>query len=116
MVKKQIYSGINSVAALILVTVALFFTSCSKEEFLVEPAVTTEISSSSLRVGAVLPEVFGMYTHPNYLVIGSASSENATLQYLRSKGGNMFNTYARNSMTTSAERAMFSAFCRKAVN
>ena len=116
MVKKQIYSGINSVAALILVTVALFFTSCSKEEFLVEPAVTTEIPSSSLRVGAVLPEVFGMYTHPNYLVIGSSSSENATLQYLRSKGGNMVNTYARNSMTTSAERAKFAAFCRKAVS
>lgn len=116
MVKKQIYSGINSVAALILVTVALFFTSCSKEEFLVEPAVTTEIPSSSLRVGAVLPELFGMYTHPNYLVIGSASSETATLQYLRSKGGNMVNCYARNSMTTSAERAKFAAFCRKAVS
>ena len=116
MLKKQFYSGFNFVASLILVIVTLFLSSCSKEEFIIEPEVTTEIPSSSLRVSQVLPEVFGMYTTPTYLTIGSATSENSVLNYLRSKGGNMVNCYARNSMATSAERIKFAEFCRKAVN
>lgn len=116
MEKKQIYSGFNFTASLILVIVALFFSSCSKEELLIEPAVTSEIPASGLRVSQVLPEVFGMYTTPTYLTIGNTTSENSVLNYLRSKGGNMVNCYARNSMATSAERTKFAAFCRKAIN
>lgn len=57
-----------------------------------------------------------MYTTPTNLTIGNTTSENTFLNYLRNKGGNMINAYARNSMTTATERAKFAAFCRKAIS
>ncbi len=117
MIKIHCSSGLNFIPALILVCFSLFFTSCSKEELLVEPTETSEISSSDLRLNnQVLPELFGIYTHPDYLIIGNTTSENKLLDYLRSKGGNMINCYARNSMNTSSGRSKFAAFCRKAMN
>ncbi len=116
MVKKQFTSGLNFIAVLMLVSFTLFFTSCSKEES-IEPSVTSEISSSDMKVNNLaLPELFGIYTHPNYLTIGDIASENKFLDYLKRKGGNMINCYARNSMNTSSARTKFAAFCRKAVS
>ena len=115
MEKKHSSSGLYLIPALLLIGFSFFFTGCTKEEF-IEPAVTSEIPYSPLRSSAVLPEVFGMYTTPTNLTIGSATSENNFLRYLRSKGGNMVNAYARNSMNTSSARAKFAAFCRKAIN
>lgn len=115
MVKRQIYSGLKFIAVIILISFSLFFTSCSKEESFIEPASTSRIASPAIQTNIMaLPELFGMYTTPTNLTIGSTSSENTFLQYLRSKGGNMINCYARNSMTTAAERTKFAAFCRKA--
>ena len=117
MVNKHYSLGLYLFPTLILISLSLFFTSCSKEESLIEPSVTSEISSSALRVNnQVLPELFGFITHPTYLTIGNITSENTLLDYLRNKGGNMINCYARNSMTTSTERSKFAAFCRKAVS
>jgi len=116
MIKKQFYSGLYFIPALILISFSLFFTSCSKEE-IVEPSVTSEVSTSDLRISSqVLPELFGIYTHPDYLTIGDATSENKLLDYLKRKGGNMMNCYARNSINTSSGRSKFAAFCRKAVS
>jgi hypothetical protein len=115
MVKKHSSSGLSLIAASFLIGVLFFFSGCKKEEF-IEPSVTSEIPNSSLRTSAALPEVFGMYTTPTNLIIGNSTSENKFLNYLRSKGGNMVNAYARNSMNTSSSRAKFAAFCRKAVN
>jgi hypothetical protein len=122
MVKKHFSSGLFFIPAIILVSFSLFFTSCSKEE-LPEPSVTSEITPSPLRLNdsssirmQVLPELFGFITHPTNLIIGSSTSENALLNYLRNKGGNMINCYARNSMATSTGRSQFAAFCRKAIN
>ena len=114
MVKKHSSKGLYLVPALLLMSFSLFFTGCTKEEF-IEPSVTSEIPYSPLRISAALPEVFGMYTTPTNLTIGNTTSENNFLTYLRNKGGNMINAYARNSMTTSTERAKFAAFCRKAI-
>ena len=117
MVKKHYSSGLNLIPALLLVSFSLFFTSCSKEELLPEPPVTSDISRiQPSQYNLLLPELFGFITHPNYLTIGNTTSENNCLDYLRNKGGNMLNCYARNSMTTSAGRSQFAAFCRKAVN
>jgi len=117
MVKKHYSSGLNLIPALLLVSFSLFFTSCSKEELLPEPSVTSDISRiQPSQYNLLLPELFGFITHPNYLTIGNTTSENNCLTYLRNKGGNMLNCYARNSMTTSAGRSQFAAFCRKAVN
>ncbi|MBK9543338.1 MAG: hypothetical protein IPO49_13705 [Bacteroidetes bacterium] len=117
MVKKHYSSGLNLIPALLLVSFSLFFTSCSKEELLPEPSVTSDISRiQPSQYNLLLPELFGFITHPNYLTIGNTTSENNCLDYLRNKGGNMLNCYARNSMTTSAGRSQFAAFCRKAVN
>ena len=118
MVKKHFSSGIYFIPTLILISFFLFFTSCSKEEFLIEPSVTSdEISSSVLRVdNQMLPDLFGIYTHPTYLTIGNTTSENKLLDYLINKGGNMINCYARNSMATSSGRSQFATFCRKAVS
>lgn len=117
MVKKHFSTVLNFIPALLLISFSLFFTSCTKEEFLIEPSVTPEISSSDLRLSnQVLPELFGIYTHPDYLTIGDITSENKFLLYLRNKGGNMINCYARNSMNTPSARSKFAAFCRKAVS
>jgi hypothetical protein len=117
MVNKQYYSGLNFIPAFILVSFSLFLTSCSKEKSNIEPSVPSEISSSVLQGNnQVLTELFGFYTHPSYLTIGNTASENNLLDYLKDKGGNMLNCYARNSMTTSSERSKFAAFCRKAVS
>ncbi len=110
-------SGLLRISALVLISFSLILTSCSKEELLIEPSATSRMSSVALNQNAQpLPELFGMYTTPTNLTIGNAASENAFLQYLQNKGGNMINCYARNSMTTSAERAKFAAFCRKAIS
>ena len=115
--KKQYCSSLNLIPVVLLVSFSLFFTSCSKEEFLPEPSVTSETASSESRLYTPgIPDVFGIYTHPDYLTIGNATSENNVLVYLRNKGGNMLNCYARNSLSTSAGRTKFAAFCRKAVN
>ena len=117
MVKKHFSSVLNFIPALILLSSSLLFTSCAKEELLVKPSETAEISSSDLRVNnQLLSELFGFITHPTYLTIGNTTSENKVLDYLRNKGGNMLNCYARNSMTTSSGRSQFAAFCRKAVS
>lgn len=117
MVNKPSSSTLYFIPALILISFSLFFTSCSKEEELISPSVTPEISSPEMRVvNQMLPDLFGIYTHPNYLTIGSSTSENKFLAYLKKKGGNMINTYGRNSMKSSSERSKFAAFCRKAVN
>jgi hypothetical protein len=114
MVKKHHSTGLYFIPALILISFLLFFTSCTKEES-VEPSVISEISSPDLRAQAGT-DLFGIYTHPNYLVIGNTTSENQFLDYLKKKGGNMINAYARNSMNTSSARSKFAAFCRKAVS
>jgi hypothetical protein len=110
-------SGLLRISALVLISFSLVLTSCSKEELLLDPSATSRRSSVALHQNAQpLPELFGMYTTPTNLTIGNNASEDAFLQYLQNKGGNMINCYARNSMTTSAERAKFAAFCRKAIN
>jgi hypothetical protein len=118
MVKKNFSSGLYFIPAFIIVSFALFFTSCTKED-LVEPVTNSEVIStaapSELRAMAV-NELFGFYTKPDLLIIGNTTSENDVLEYLKDKGGNMLNCYARNSMNTSAVRSKFAAFCRKAVN
>ena len=117
MTKKQYSSGLNLIPVLMLVSFSLFFTSCTKEEILPEPSVVSEMPSSQAKLySSALPEVFGIYTHPDYLTIGNATSENNVLVYLRNKGGNMLNCYARSSMSTASGRSMFAAFCRKAVS
>lgn len=94
---------------------SIFLTSCSKEESNIEPAIAADIPASVLRLDN-LPELFGFYTVPSILTIGSTTSENNVLNYLRNKGGNMLNCYARHSLTSSSGRSLFAAFCRKAVN
>jgi len=127
MVKRNFSSRLYIIPTLILISFSIFFTSCSKDEFQVEPAVSEESSSVNsgsassplFRIGAQgLPagDLFGFISHPTYLTIGSATSENKVLDYLRGKGGNMLNCYARNSMNTSTGRAQFATFCRKAYN
>lgn len=117
MATKHYSSGLYFIPVLILISLSLFLTSCSKEEFLTDPAVAPEVSTSDLQGNfRVLPELFGFYTHPNYLTIGNVTSENNLLNYLRSKGGNMINCYSRNSMATASGRTNFAAFCRKAIN
>ena len=128
MIKKNPTTGFCFLPAFVLASFLMFFTSCSKEE-LIEPTVTSEIpyspeaplapagaNNTSDATSLVLPELFGIYTHPDYLTIGSSTSEDKFLNYLRNKGGNMINCYARNSMNTSSARSKFAAFCRKAVN
>ena len=103
--------------ALMLMSFMLFITACSKEELDIKPAIISEEASDNLKLPyQELPELFGIYSHPSYLTIGNSTSENKLLDYLRKKGANMINCYARNSMTTSSERSKFAAFCRKAIN
>ncbi|MFZ7115512.1 MAG: hypothetical protein ACO1G9_09065 [Bacteroidota bacterium] len=117
MIKKHFSSGRYFIPALVFISFSLFLTGCSKEELFIEPASSSRVSSVTVQqTSQALPELFGMYTTPTNLTIGNTTSENTFLSYLRSKGGNMINAYARNSMTTSAERAKFAAFCRKAVS
>ncbi|MCC7232492.1 MAG: hypothetical protein IT242_06070 [Bacteroidia bacterium] len=100
-----------------LISFSSFFTSCTKEESSVEPSDTYRLAAPVVQIpNQVSANLFGIYTHPDYLTIGSTSSENAFLDYLRNKGGNMINCYARNSMNTSSGRTKFAAFCRKAVS
>ena len=98
-----------------LISFLFALTSCSKEEALIEPSPTSDNSDSRVNV-QLAPDLFGIYTHPNYLTIGNTASENVFLNYLKTKGGNMANCYARNSMATSSGRSKFADFCRKAVN
>lgn len=116
MVKKHKFSGLYFIPAVILISFIQFFTSCSKEESLIEPSVTSEIPASDLRTNQAPTELFGIYSHPDYLIIGNTASENTFLEYLKRKGGNMINCYARNSMKSTSERSKFAAFCRKAVS
>ncbi|MBL0102397.1 MAG: hypothetical protein IPP51_00655 [Bacteroidetes bacterium] len=112
---KKNFPGIYFRPAFIIISLFLFLSSCTKEDF--NPSVTTETPPSDMSMNRqLIPELFGIYTHPNYLTIGNTTSENTFLNYLRSKGGNMVNCYARNSMTTATERSKFAAFCRKAVS
>lgn len=114
MVKKHSSFGIYFIPA-VLLSFSFLLTSCSKEEF-VEPTIASENISAARANSQVLPELFGMYTTPTNLTIGNTTSENTFLQYLKNKGGNMINCYARNSMISSTERAKFATFCRKAIN
>ncbi|TAH42326.1 MAG: hypothetical protein EYC69_06050 [Bacteroidetes bacterium] len=121
MVKKHFISGLNFFQGFIVISFFLALSSCSKEESFIEPSTTPDELNSDLQAEARLnnilsPELFGIYTHPDYLAIGTVSSENAFLDYLKRKGGNMINSYARNSMATSSGRTKFAAFCRKAIN
>jgi hypothetical protein len=117
MVKRNFSLKLIFIPTFILIIFSIFFTSCSKEELDIQPAVTTETPASEMRLSAqVLPDLFGFYTQPTILVIGNTTIENQVLTYLRNKGGNMLNCYARNSMNTSSVRSLFAAFCRKAVN
>lgn len=117
MAKKNFSSRFYLAPAFILISFSLFFTSCSKEETTVEPSASYKVAgpSSQLTTQATT-EWFGIYTTPSNLTIGNTTSENNFLQYLKNKGGNMINCYARNSMNTSAGRTQFATFCRKAVN
>ncbi len=117
MVNKHPSSGIFLLSALVLIFASLFITSCSKEEFDIEPAVTPEIAGTeAARAVAAATDLFGFYAHPDYLKVGDAASEDKFLNYLKGKGGNMINGYLRGSMNTSSARTKFAAFCRKAVN
>lgn len=116
MPKSRSSTGLYFIPAFILLSFALFFTGCSKEESFAEPSSVISQRVSSDATFQALPELFGFYTHPTYLVIGDATSENQLLTYLKNKGGNMINCYARNSMNTASGRSQFAAFCRKAVS
>ena len=110
-------SKIPLLLAVMLVSVAFFFSSCEKEENLSEPESAQKLSAPSDQATTqAVNDWFGIYTTPSYLTIGNATSENNFLQYLKNKGGNMVNCYARNSMATASGRTAFAAFCRKAVN
>ena len=119
MAKRNYSHRLNFIPAIVLVYFSLYFTSCSKEEIQPESSessVTSDIREAPIQLNnQVLPELFGFITHPSYLTIGNTTSENNLLDYLRNKGGNMVNCYARNSMTTAAGRSQFAAFCRKAI-
>ncbi|MBK7852189.1 MAG: hypothetical protein IPJ66_13960 [Bacteroidetes bacterium] len=119
MAKRNYSHRLNFIPAIVLVCFSLYFTSCSKEEIQPESSessVTSDIREAPIQLNnQVLPELFGFITHPSYLTIGNTTSENNLLDYLRNKGGNMVNCYARNSMTTAAGRSQFAAFCRKAI-
>ncbi|MBL0102400.1 MAG: hypothetical protein IPP51_00670 [Bacteroidetes bacterium] len=117
MAKKHSPSGIYFIPAFLLISFSLFFSSCSKEELLTEPSPSAKTASTAGNLNNVLlPELFGIYTTPSYLTIGNTTSENTFLLYLKNKGGNMVNCYARNSMATASGRTAFAAFCRKAVS
>ncbi len=121
MVKKNLFSGHYFIQAFLLMGFLLTLSSCSKEDSIIEPSTGSENLDSDLRTDSrpsnySSPDLFGIYTHPDYLAIGNASSENAFLDYLKRKGGNMINGYVRNSMKTSSGRSQLAAFCRKAVN
>ena len=117
MAKKWNTPGLYLAPVILLTSLTLFLTSCQKEDLLTESNTAARLSSAaSPKQNQVLPELFGFYTHPNQLTIGNASSEDNVLNYLRNKGGNMLNCYARNSMATATGRANFAAFCRKAVS
>ncbi|MFN8143568.1 MAG: hypothetical protein U0073_04035 [Bacteroidia bacterium] len=117
MFRKKITPSLLFISIFSLVYIVLFLTSCTKED---TPVVSNDPSAltndESRQTSLALPDLFGFITHPSYLTIGNTTSENATLSYLRNKGGNMLNCYARNSMATSTGRAQFAAFCRKAVS
>lgn len=116
MSKKPFNSERNFIPVLIAVIFSIFFTSCSKEEVL-KRSIVSDISPINSGVINQKPsELFGIYTHPNYLTIGNVTSENSFLDYLKRKGGNMINCYARNSMNTSSGRSKFADFCRKAIS
>ena len=115
MVKRNLFSCLYFIHAFLLISFLFALTSCSKEEALIEPSPTSDNSDSRVNV-QLAPDLFGIYTHPNYLTIGNTASENVFLNYLKTKGGNMANCYARNSMATSSGRSKFADFCRKAVN
>jgi hypothetical protein len=118
MINTRFSSGLHFLPVFILINLILILTSCSKEESLIEPSTTAEdfYSRSKANPISIPDELFGIYTHPNNLSIGNANSENQFLSYLKLKGGNMINSYARNSMATSSGRSSFASFCRKAVN
>lgn len=117
MAKKWNTPGLYLAPVILLASLTLFLTSCQKEDLLTESNTAARMASTSSPTQVqVLPELFGFYTHPNNLTIGNAASEDNVLNYLRNKGGNMLNCYARNSMATATERAKFAAFCRKAVS
>jgi hypothetical protein len=118
MAKKWNAPGRYFAPIILLAILTLSISSCQKEDLLTESNPTARLSPTSLSTQSqvVLPELFGFYTHPNNLTIGNATSENNVLDYLRNKGGNMLNCYARNSMATATGRAQFAAFCRKAVS
>lgn len=117
MVKMRNSSGLYFIPVLLLISFSLLITSCQKEDPLSESMVAAKVSSPDLNSSIqALPELFGFITHPNYLTVGNAASEDNVLNYLRNKGGNMLNCYARNSMATATERTKFAAFCRKAIS
>lgn len=120
MLKRNYSHRLNFIPAIVLVCFSLYFTSCTKEEIQPESSessVTSDIREAPIQLtNQVLPELFGFITHPSYLTIGNTTSENNLLDYLRNKGGNMVNCYARNSMTTATGRGQFAAFCRKAIS
>jgi hypothetical protein len=75
------------------------------------PAVTQVCTT--YKVPIITPdELLGMYSHPDYVTIGSKTSENKLLSYVKKKGGNMVNNYARSFMDTKSERALFASYCR----
>lgn len=56
----------------------------------------------------------GMYTHPDNVTIGSATSENSYLSWAKGKGVNMLNCYARSFLYTESKRTQLAAFVAKA--
>lgn len=56
----------------------------------------------------------GVYSHPDYLTLGSASSENRFLQWCVREGCNMINMYSRSSLYSETGRTQLAAFVKKA--
>lgn len=55
-----------------------------------------------------------MYTHPDQVTIGNATSENTFLAWCKKSGSNMLNNYSRSLLYDSSSRAKLAAFVKKA--
>lgn len=87
--------------------------------FIVHENVTHD--STYIRVDTIkvpVPQVTlkGMYTHPNQVTIGNATSENNYLSWCNREGVNMLNCYARSYLYDATKRSQLAAFVAKAKN
>lgn len=96
-------------------TVKVKYDSTSCQTFhLQRDSIYADLDTIQIVVSAPRVTLKGMYTHPNDVTIGSATSENSYLAYCQRQGTNMLNCYARAYFYTDAKRTQLAAFVKKA--